>query len=202
MKAYSAIPSSDDNSVDELLDEKPISRQRNVLKYFLAILAPSSDLHYYMSFNASFPQRPDERSDMMWDSLFPQKLGFVQHPELAPHVAGVAVFHELHCLNILRKSFFAAVDGVLEEMGAEIHAGNDRTSHHHIRHCFEYLRQSLVCLADGNLEAMNYTTGGVTGWQSERTCRNFEELKGWADEWGITREEAIEIFANSTQNAE
>jgi hypothetical protein len=83
------------------------------------------------------------------------------------------------------------VDGLLEQMGAETEEMNHRTSHHHIRHCFEYLRQSLICLADSNLEEMNYTTYGVSGWQTERTCRDFELLKSWADDWGISREDAL-----------
>jgi hypothetical protein len=51
-----------------------------------------------MHFNGTFPQRSNPESDAAWDALFPEKLGFVQHPELAPNVAGIAVFHELHCL--------------------------------------------------------------------------------------------------------
>lgn len=85
-------------------------------------------------------------------------------------------------------------------MGAESQNTNDRTSHPHIKHCFEYLRQSLMCLADGNLEAINSTTGIVTGWQSERTCKNFDKLKAWADEWGVSGEEALQIWHNQTQN--
>lgn len=106
--------------------------------------------------------------------------------------------------NILRQAFWASVDKKLQEMGAETLEMNHRTSHHHIRHCFEYLRQSIICLADSNLEEMNYTARGVSGWQTERTCRNFKELSEWADEWGISREEALhnfdlqENFANET----
>lgn len=163
-----------------------------------------------MQFNGSFPQRSNPESDSAWDSLFPEKLGFVQHPELAPNVAGIAVFHELHCLvrtnphhfraradkekDILRQAFWASVDGTLKEMAAEDREKNHRTSHHHIRHCFEYLRQSLICLADSNLENMNYTARGVSGWQTERTCRNIEKLIDWANEWGISRDEALHNF--------
>jgi hypothetical protein len=92
---------------------------------------------------------------------------------------------------MLRQAFWASVDGKLVEMGDESREKNHRTSHHHVRHCFEYLRQSLICLADSNLEMMNYTARGISGWQTERTCRNFEELTDWANEWGITREEAL-----------
>ncbi|OAG22752.1 hypothetical protein CC77DRAFT_1059630 [Alternaria alternata] len=154
-------------------------------------ILPAGDVHYYMQFNKTFPQRPNEESDAAWASLFPEKLGFVQHPELAPDVASIAVFHELHCLNMLRQAFWASVDGKLAEMGDESREKNHRTSHHHVRHCFEYLRQSLICLADSNLEMMNYTARGISGWQTERTCRNFEELSDWSNEWGITRKEAL-----------
>jgi hypothetical protein len=96
--------------------------------------------------------------------------------------------------NLLRQAFWASVDGKLAEMGAENREKNHRTSHHHIRHCFEYLRQSLICLADSNLENMNYTARGVSGWQTERTCRSLQTLTEWANEWGISREEALRNF--------
>ncbi|KAI1124452.1 hypothetical protein F5Y10DRAFT_249326 [Nemania abortiva] len=156
-----------------------------------AVYKPTGDLHYYMHFNGSFAQGSGPESDDLWDSLFPEKLGFVKHPEVAPDVAGIAVFHQLHCLNMLRIAFFASTDGTLEEMASHDHDANHRASLHHIRHCFEYLRQSLMCLSDANLENMNYTTQGVSGWQTERTCRNFEGLRSWANEWGIAREDAL-----------
>ena len=92
---------------------------------------------------------------------------------------------------MLREAFWASVDGNLVEMGDESREKNHRTSHHHVRHCFEYLRQSLICLADSNLEMMNYTARGISGWQTERTCRDYDGLVDWADEWGVTRDEAL-----------
>ena len=61
-----------------------------------------------------------------------------------------------------------------------------------MRHCFEYLRQSLICLADTNLEKLNYTTRGVSGWQTERTCRDFEGVRSFANEWEVSRQEALD----------
>jgi hypothetical protein len=95
---------------------------------------------------------------------------------------------------MLRHAFWATVDGKLVEMGAETEEKNHRTSLQHIRHCFEYLRQSLICLADSNLEAMDFDAQGVLGWKTERTCRNFGELRAWADTWGISREKALHRF--------
>ncbi|KAI0516713.1 hypothetical protein F5B22DRAFT_176711 [Xylaria bambusicola] len=216
-KDYSRLPSEEGNGIDGCPDRASFLLRFRIISYVLGILLswlamlalgyllglsinhtsaltayqPVGDLHYYMHFNGSFAQRSDSKSDSLWDSLFPEKLGFVKHPKLAPNVAGVAVFHELHCLNILRVAYFASLDGTLAELGGDDQEANHRTSSHHIRHCFEYLRQSLICLADSNLEDMNYTARGISGWQTERTCRNFEGLKTWADQWGITREEAL-----------
>jgi hypothetical protein len=73
-------------------------QHQNVTTFFNQWIVPPGDQHYYMHFNATFAQRSNTESDSAWDSLFPDKLGFVQHPVLAPNVAGIAVFHELHCL--------------------------------------------------------------------------------------------------------
>lgn len=88
-------------------------------------------------------------------------------------------------------AYFASLDGSLEEL-TQVPDRNHRPSPHHVRHCFEYLRQSLICLADTNLEKLNYTTRGVSGWQTERTCRNFEGIKSFAEEWGFSRQEALD----------
>ncbi|CAN9268461.1 unnamed protein product [Alternaria alternata] len=38
---------------------------------------------------------------------------------------------------------------------------------------------------------MSAIASSISGWQTERTCRNFEELSDWSNEWGITRKEAL-----------
>ena len=60
---------------------------------------------------------------------------------------------------------------------------NKRPDPHHTRHCFDYLRQSLMCNADTNLEPVDFKLGGVTGWKYDRSCRNFDAVKDWADKW-------------------
>ena len=51
----------------------------------------------------------------------------------------------------------------------------------HMRHCFDYLRQALLCAADSTLEPFRTDLGGVTGWGFPRMCRNYDELKEWAE---------------------
>ena len=49
--------------------------------------------------------------------------------------------------------------------------------------CIDYLRQSLMCHADTNLEPVDWEAGGVTGWGSQRTCRNYQAVVEWANEF-------------------
>ena len=83
---------------------------------------------------------------------------------------------------MLRVSFYAALNGALDEM-QRIHDHNKRPSPHHVRHCFDYLRQALMCAADTNLEPVDYQLGGATGFGYERKCRNFQAVKDWSDRW-------------------
>ncbi|KAK4695118.1 hypothetical protein P7C71_g2573, partial [Lecanoromycetidae sp. Uapishka_2] len=107
-------------------------------------------------------------------------VGFVKHAEISPNLSGLAVFHEIHCVNMLRVGYYAALNGNLADM-QHVHDHNKRPDPHHLRHCFDYLRQSLMCMADTNLEPVDFALGGVTGWSFERTCRDFEAVKEWAE---------------------
>ncbi|KAF4628597.1 hypothetical protein G7Y89_g9558 [Cudoniella acicularis] len=134
----------------------------------------------FMSLTDPKPHGPE--SDAAWDAMFPRGVGFVKHPSVSPELSGLAVFHELHCVNILRVGYYAALDGTLAEMQHQ-HDHNKRPDPHHLRHCFDYLRQALMCAADTNLEPVDFELGGVTGWKYNRKCRDFEAVKDWADQW-------------------
>lgn len=40
-----------------------------------------------------------------------------------------------------------------------------------------------MCAADTNLEYVDPVTDDTTGWGSERVCRSFADVKGWAEKW-------------------
>ncbi|KAI1208030.1 uncharacterized protein F4807DRAFT_468906 [Annulohypoxylon truncatum] len=135
---------------------------------------PPGHLHTVFRRQALFALRPDNISEALWTSLFPRGDGFIKHPELSPEPTCLAVYHQLHCLDAIRSGYWAAIDGI-------------EPNHHarpaHVRHCIDYLRQSLMCHADTNLESINPDLGGVTGFDSERTCRNYDRVTAWADRW-------------------
>lgn len=51
----------------------------------------------------------------------------------------------------------------------------------HMRHCFDYLRQALMCAGDVTLEPVDAELGGVTGWDNLRVCRDYDQIKEWAE---------------------
>lgn len=96
------------------------------------------------------------------------------------YVVMLDVFHQLHCLNVIRKALNPAVY-------ASPHPSEEGLDYlldvYHVDHCVDSIRQSLMCSVD--------VTPLVWQWSSERqkylekaqvphTCRNFEAVKLWA----------------------
>ena len=77
----------------------------------------------------------------------------------------------------MRRAYYSgADDGDLENFDL----GKERRPH--IVHCFDYLRQSLLCSADSSIEPGVDTVNGFLGSGFQRQCRNFGELRKWAEE--------------------
>ena len=51
----------------------------------------------------------------------------------------------------------------------------------HVAHCFDYLRQGILCSADSSIEPAVDSLNGFLGAGFPRQCRDFEELKNWAE---------------------
>jgi hypothetical protein len=116
-------------------------------------------------------------ADPEWSSTIPSDhLGYVRlGPDM--RIFAVAMFHELHCVNIFRKALLNPDSALANE--------------HHVQHCLSYLHQLFLCSADVILEPndfvqQNHTqeSGSVT-----RECRDWsvlsahltENYKEWED---------------------
>ncbi|EMD85874.1 hypothetical protein COCC4DRAFT_209332 [Bipolaris maydis ATCC 48331] len=100
------------------------------------------------------------------------------------YMIGLDVFHQLHCLDTIRKSFYPRRYNITL-------LKSDGTVNYvpwlHVDHCIESIRQSLMCNAD--VTPMHYE------WSDEiksvvpkitvtHVCRNFDKVKKWAaDRW-------------------
>ncbi|OJJ42007.1 hypothetical protein ASPZODRAFT_2129235 [Penicilliopsis zonata CBS 506.65] len=90
------------------------------------------------------------------------------------YVVSLNVFHQLHCLNMLRKRIWSKEDFPADHelMGME-----------HIEHCIDALRQSLMCSAD--ITPLPWAWDAVAHQAKEvaetaHTCRDFDRIRQWA----------------------
>ncbi|KAL4860740.1 hypothetical protein BDV12DRAFT_208890 [Aspergillus spectabilis] len=119
---------------------------------------------------------PEAGSEPVWDALIPDGLGYIIHPDLSPNISVIAVFHQLHCLYLIRRAYYIPTP---ENQTKDFDTGIAR--HPHVGHCFDYLRLTLLCAADSTLEPTTEKVNGNPKWGFEKQCRDYESVKNWAE---------------------
>lgn len=103
-----------------------------------------------------------------WESMFPRSGGLVHlGPDRVPY--GLTMFHQLHCLDMIRTSLLS----VSASQGASIPLPI------HTKHCLGYLRQMVLCAADTHLEpVIPYLPEKAVDSFGLRRCRNGQAVYG------------------------
>jgi hypothetical protein len=136
----------------------------------------------------------------------------VKHPTtgVEGYRVGLEVFHQLHCVNLLRqvtyKDYYTKLGngnfaGGQEEL--QMHTGMFPV--HDIElpaddladHCLEILRKNIECNADIGLFTFYMLEGDPLPWpelNSWHTCRNFNKVRDWALEKSIGNMERPDVF--------
>ncbi|KAI1781370.1 hypothetical protein F4818DRAFT_35760 [Hypoxylon cercidicola] len=143
--------------------------------------------------NSYFNSPPTPENDAMWMDLLGPGMGFVaiQNPSqygLPPGISddhnppdvevfGVSMFHQLHCLMIIRDVFWANRDSkTVEDVEVK-----------HVNHCFDYIRQGIMCAGDMSIEGAAKMTEGesnvdrVNGYGGRHECKNYQLSRDWMD---------------------
>ncbi|KUJ15076.1 uncharacterized protein LY89DRAFT_589180 [Mollisia scopiformis] len=99
------------------------------------------------------------------------------------YVALIEVFHQLHCLNLIRRyTWFQAGKYDYIPIGL---SDNPLKNRMHVDHCFEALRISLQCFGDVTplfiREDPDAPAGARADFDTHHKCRNFEKLEEWID---------------------
>ncbi|MCJ1481037.1 hypothetical protein MMC06_001193 [Schaereria dolodes] len=144
-------------------------------------LAPAGSVNHTFKYQRKFADAPTNATEKTWEVMFPRGRGFIQNPNVSPNMMGVAVYHQLHCLDAIRRGYYSALAGTTPSMHSDPP---------HMRHCIDYLRQSLLCNADTNLEPVDFAIGGVTGW-GPRQCRDVMRILEWTDKWRAHNQTSI-----------
>ncbi|KAI0195024.1 hypothetical protein F4808DRAFT_331271 [Astrocystis sublimbata] len=89
------------------------------------------------------------------------------------------VFHQLHCLNLLRQNMYK--DHYTPLGGDMAAAPNDLRNH--LDHCIDALRQFVMCQGDVGVFSYNdpFNDGHLKpNYNTPHTCRNFDSIRQWA----------------------
>ncbi|PPQ98411.1 hypothetical protein CVT24_004090 [Panaeolus cyanescens] len=138
---------------------------------------------------SQYQQEPSPEVDQAWDDLYQFGTSRLTRDEAMRlenatyripgdedhYVVQLDVFHQLHCLNLLRKSLYR-----------EYYSKEPHLDTQHLSHCVENIRQTLMCSAD--------VTPLVWQWVERvqqvrimgnviHTCRDWDKIR----EWGLER---------------
>jgi len=110
-----------------------------------------------------------------WETLFPRSGGFVHlGPDYVPY--GLSMFHQFHCLDMIRTSLLSASRNTSLPLPI------------HTKHCLGYLRQMTLCAADTHLEpVISYLRPKAVDSFGSHRCRDWNAVytevekneKGW-----------------------
>lgn len=101
-----------------------------------------------------------------WESLIPRSGGFVHlGPDYVPY--GLSMFHQFHCLDMIRTSLLSVSASQNASLPLPIHT----------KHCLGYLRQMILCAADTHLEpVIPYFPAKAVDSSGLHRCRDWEDV--------------------------
>ncbi|KAH6671337.1 hypothetical protein B0J14DRAFT_93493 [Halenospora varia] len=105
------------------------------------------------------------------------------------YIVGLDVFHQLHCLNMIRKSLYPAYyNGYPQHVETTQNITLEETEDGmawHLSHCIDSIRQSLMCSSDISTIYWHWLPEldkSAPSTQTTHTCRDFSRIKKWAEE--------------------
>jgi hypothetical protein len=92
---------------------------------------------------------------------------------------GLEVFHQLHCLNMIRKASYPEYQDEYEHGDFGVPREQLRG---HLDHCIEMLRMNLMCHADiGVITFHEFPEKGLwPDFSSWHVCRDYDAIRDWA----------------------
>lgn len=95
-------------------------------------------------------------------------------------IFSLSVFHNLHCLNYIRKFIFR--NGNYKDMFPESDLENQLN---HVGHCVDMIRQSLICEGDIAISTYDWKMDHLLPWPNFRVaheCVDWDSIMAWAKE--------------------
>lgn len=181
-----------------------ISSRTNLTKIDPAAEAIEYEIRVFKENNEFMTMRdgpPSLETDEAWESVLEPTDGIISasyengifaeglpktiqskyRPEL--NMYGFEAHHQIHCLNIIRKSFYP-----------DHYFPNEtkRTITYHREHCLDHIRQSLMCSGDFTLDRWEYDQETGKNWLKTdvpHICRKFDVFQDWLNKYKYVEED-------------
>ncbi|KAH8897713.1 hypothetical protein GQ53DRAFT_619219, partial [Thozetella sp. PMI_491] len=140
---------------------------------------------------------PDDEVDRNWEALYKSTIIHIPKESAAQYVNYTSpipgdegnyitmldVFHQLHCLNLVRRSVYP------ERYNKQLWDGYQfqPIEMHHVEHCIDSIRQLITCHSDVSTHYWRWTEAVDPPQYANHprvlhTCRDFEAIQEWANE--------------------
>ncbi|KAG8408219.1 hypothetical protein J3459_018083 [Metarhizium acridum] len=201
-------------------DERVLGITGNIAPELTPSTAPAQDAIRYevKKFHRGFGEQktiyqgdPSPEVDKIWKSLY-NEIGISrlsrEQAELLPnrtypfmgddgyYIAELAVFHQLHCVNVIRialfKDYYQTVLSPEEFDDVQGSYGRD-----HISHCLDAVREAIMCASDVSVITWQWNDQAKKALGHGdvlHTCRSFEKIQEWAAENQAVVDFNAEIF--------
>ncbi|THU91642.1 hypothetical protein K435DRAFT_227317 [Dendrothele bispora CBS 962.96] len=187
-----------------------LSDHRRDIHSSKSLYSPAQDVidYHVVKFDSGFghdipiyDRSPSEEVDAAWESLYEfaynkipreqaQLLPNKTYPVLdqdGQYMIALDVFHQLHCLNQMRKAMYPEY---YEATPEGIHTP-------HMAHCISSLRQSLMCSADVTPIVWQWSPRSKKVFERSdvvHTCRNFDKIRGWARDHFLDHQQDMTVY--------
>jgi hypothetical protein len=112
------------------------------------------------------------------------------------YMGALDVFHQIHCLNVLRREAFKDYYWDGEKYHEEMYSRQPQRVHTefewiHMRHCTDMLLQALMCSANTEMVTMTWMETQENPWPDfnvNKKCVNFDAMKQWRDDHSQPRD--------------
>ncbi|KAK0511063.1 hypothetical protein JMJ35_006615 [Cladonia borealis] len=131
-----------------------------------------------LEFNKTFTES-SAQADRAWKDVMPPEGGFFDYPSPGEGRATFSVYHQMHCLNGIRKSYWTFVEAALSGRVLRKDEIGHMAAPAHVQHCIDFLRQSLMCKADTTIEIRDEAIMGVKGFGVRHECVDWDRLIAW-----------------------
>ena len=104
------------------------------------------------------------------------------------YIGNLYVFHQIHCLNELRKKAFEDYPGPDGSSSGHRMKTMDELGWIHLRHCTDMLLQAIMCHADTEIITMQWADTQPWAFPDmsiNKKCRDFQQLVEWRDEHAV-----------------